>query len=153
MGRWDGGGLQSDFHTQWQQKGRGEIAEMQPTRLSERVSTEEKQTKCANRACHLSAPASGASRAMAQNNAAVAPFPPPPKFYEAFEPHSNKQFQCPPPPPPIEGPYVMFGTLYDTSFAPQPPHAALAEKVRRRMRASVVSASRAAGVGAGDLGE
>uniref|UniRef100_A0A7S0EY79 Mediator of RNA polymerase II transcription subunit 7 n=1 Tax=Hanusia phi TaxID=3032 RepID=A0A7S0EY79_9CRYP len=65
---------------------------------------------------------------MAQNNAAVAPFPPPPKFYEAFEPHSNKQFQCPPPPPPIEGPYVMFGTLYDTSFAPQPPHAALAEK-------------------------
>mmetsp|Transcript_6923 Transcript_6923/g.24255 ORF Transcript_6923/g.24255 Transcript_6923/m.24255 type:complete len:389 (+) Transcript_6923:109-1275(+) len=65
---------------------------------------------------------------MSQTNAAVAPFPPPPKFYEEFEPHSNKEFQCPAPPPPIEGPYVMFGTLYDTSFAPQQPHAALAEK-------------------------
>jgi len=55
---------------------------------------------------------------------AVSPFPPPPKFYEEFEPHANKDFQCPPPPPPLEGPYVMYGVRYDTSFAPQDPAAA-----------------------------
>jgi hypothetical protein len=58
------------------------------------------------------------------NPAAVTPFPPPPKFYEEFEPHSNKSFQCPAPPPPLEGPYVMYGVRYDTAFAPQDPAAA-----------------------------
>lgn len=52
---------------------------------------------------------------------AVAPFAPPPRFYEDFEPHSNTEFKCPAPPPPLEGPYVMFGKQYDTSFSPQDP--------------------------------
>ena len=55
------------------------------------------------------------------SNSAVTPFPPPPRYYEDFEPHSNKSFQCPVPPPPVEGSYVMYGVLYDTSFEPQNP--------------------------------
>ena len=54
---------------------------------------------------------------------ACAPFPPPPRFYEEFEPHSSKDFKCPAPPP-LEGPYEVFGVRYDTSFAPQDPAAA-----------------------------
>jgi len=57
--------------------------------------------------------------------AAVAPFPPPPKYYENFEPFSNASWQPPQPPKPMEGPYVMFGTLYDTSFEPQHPMTSL----------------------------
>jgi len=55
---------------------------------------------------------------------ACAPFPPPPRFYEEFEPHSSKNFKSPAPPPPLEGPYEVFGVRYDTSFAPQDPAAA-----------------------------
>lgn len=65
---------------------------------------------------------------MATNVAAVAPFPAPPRFYEEFEPHSNTEFKCPPPPPPLEGPYVMYGKLYDTSFSPQDPAIAHRER-------------------------
>lgn len=65
---------------------------------------------------------------VATNLAAVAPFPPPPRFYEEFEPHSNTEFKCPPPPPPLEGPYVMYGKLYDTSFSPQDPAIAHRER-------------------------
>eukprot|EP00802_Teleaulax_amphioxeia_P022612 Tamp_23078.p2 GENE.Tamp_23078~~Tamp_23078.p2 ORF type:complete len:291 (-),score=72.16 Tamp_23078:180-1052(-) len=61
---------------------------------------------------------------MASSNAAVTPFPPPPRFYEEFEPHGSKDFQCPAPPPPLEGPYVVYGVRYDTSFSPQDPAAA-----------------------------
>ena len=35
----------------------------------------------------------------AQEN--VAPFPPPPRYYEDFEPLSNKDWKPPAPPPPI----------------------------------------------------
>jgi hypothetical protein len=65
---------------------------------------------------------------MAENgvvDAAVTPFPPPPKFYEDFEPHAAADFKMPAPPKPIEGPYVMFGTMYDTTFGPQHPSTAL----------------------------
>ncbi|KAJ1488193.1 MED7 protein-domain-containing protein [Baffinella frigidus] len=58
-------------------------------------------------------------------DAAVTPFPPPPKFYEEFEPHAVADFKMPAPPKPIEGPYVMFGTMYDTTFGPQHPSTAL----------------------------
>mmetsp|Transcript_27848 Transcript_27848/g.65686 ORF Transcript_27848/g.65686 Transcript_27848/m.65686 type:complete len:267 (-) Transcript_27848:133-933(-) len=58
-------------------------------------------------------------------SAAVSPFPPPPRFYEDFEPHSNTEWKCPEPPKPLEGPYIVFGTMYDTTFAPQHPATAL----------------------------
>jgi mediator of RNA polymerase II transcription subunit 7 len=56
---------------------------------------------------------------------AVTPFPPPPRFYEDFEPHSVADFQMPDPPKPVEGKYIMFGTEYDTSFGREHPAQAL----------------------------
>lgn len=61
---------------------------------------------------------------MAGSETAVAVFPPPPRFYEEFEPHSTAGWEPPAPPPPLEGPYVMYGIRYDTAFAPQDPGAA-----------------------------
>jgi len=63
---------------------------------------------------------------MAAAQESVAPFPPPPHYYEEFQPLSNKDWKPPAPPPPIVGPYVVLGTMYDTEFAPQAPSAAIA---------------------------
>ena len=38
---------------------------------------------------------------MAAAQESVAPFPPPPRYYEEFEPLSNKDWKPPAPPPPI----------------------------------------------------